>query len=113
MLLPSSTANTDIEGMTRSFSYLHVMLLHLYTEPKEKDEKNNRNYTEKSILSFIKYHAQRKIISVQFTAPVWTKLCGLKNAKMKMNETISCLAIKYKINICLKWLLLLNMFYKK
>lgn len=69
MLLPSPTANTDIEGTTRGFSSLHVVLLHLYTEPKERNEKNNQNYT-KSILSFTKYHAQRKIISVQFTAPV-------------------------------------------
>lgn len=70
MLLPSPTANTDIEGTTRGFSSLHVMLLHLYTELKEKNEKNNQNYTEKSILSFTKYHAQRKIISILFTAPV-------------------------------------------
>lgn len=66
------------------------MLPSLYTKP-EAEAKQNRKKREKY---FAFHNTQRKIINIQLHSQVWTKLYGFKNAKMKMNETLSCLAIK-------------------
>lgn len=105
----TSVVNDKISSWSSSFLY--------YTQSqKQKQNKNKQTDKKKETEKYFAFHfhnAQRKIINIQLHSRVWTKLYRLKNAKMKMNETLSCLAIKQKINICLKWLPLLSTFYMK
>lgn len=82
MSLPSPT-DTFEAGKTKGFSssylcFLPIMIPCLYTEEKGEWNKNER---EKSNIFRLIQYLFKKWINIQLCAPVWTKLCGLKNAK--------------------------------